>query len=165
MEEKITYGLLLSANTRYNSNYLVARLVKREGDHHAPRNCTRSSCYDDRPHYDGLSLTGFVTERNGDFLQHDPRYENVYSIEENDAIQMAKVLRKINKRIRDDNSHEPQLVFMSLCKALKLSFCVEQIGDSNSSSYDSCRWKWMSVFEGCIRWGKMIEELRARQAA
>lgn len=163
--EKTTYGLLLATVNQYGTDYIKCRVVKREGNHHAPRNCSRWSSYDDAPYYDGLTISGFVSDNHSTYLDHGPRYENVYSVEERDAAEMLKVLRKINKRIQADQSFHPVYVFASLCNALKLSFCVEQVGVSNSSTYDECQWKWMSCFAGGLRYQQMIEELRAKKAA
>jgi hypothetical protein len=161
------YGLLLRRENSYGSDYLVAEIVRREDNHHAPRNCSDGLCPEwDRPKHlarfylDGLKMRGFVSEYNHhEFLGYEPAYYGVYSIRERDARRMVATLKAINDRIEKDAAHGPVDCIMSVCAALRLSFMVERVGMDRGSSYDNNEWRWMTLGEGRNRYRQMVDEL------
>lgn len=158
-EEIKEYGLLIERVNRYNTERVIARLVSRENG--SPIGC-RSPDYDNPWHFDGLAIDYFiyVSEYNKEpahALGGTPRYENVYSIELNDARKMASTLGKVAKQLERDEAREPGDIFVSLARALKLSFAVEMRGESVSSTYADNKWRFMTIAEGRNRFRQLIE--------
>lgn len=90
-----------------------------------------------------------------------PGFRNVHAVYEHDVVAMAKTLKLINARLRKDEAYEPGDQLFSFAAALKLSFVVERISNSYSSSYDADKWRWMSVAEGRNRFRQLIEDAKA----
>jgi hypothetical protein len=161
------YGLLLRRENSYGSEYLVAEIVRREDNHHAPRNCSDGLCSEfDRPKHlaryflEGLKMRGFVNESgNEKFIGYEPAYWNVFKVRERDARRMVATLKAINDRIEKDAAHGPVDCLMSLCAALRLSFMVERVGRDGGSSYDNNEWRWMTLGEGRNRYRQMVDEI------
>lgn len=168
-----TYGLLLRTEIKHGSEYLIAELVKREGEYPAPRNCSDGLFSEDgRPkyleplHLCNLRMQGFLsTYEPFDFLGFEPGYYNVYSINEHSAKRMARTLKLVNDRIRKDCAYSAVDCFVALCSALRLSFVVECRDATQRSSYDDNQWHWMSIAEGRNRYRQMIEQLVKRRSA
>jgi hypothetical protein len=168
-----TYGLLLRTNNRHGSEYLIAELVRREGEHDAPRNCSDGLFTEEgRPkHLESLRLQdlrmqGFLqTCSPHELIGFEPAFYDVYSVDERDAKRMARTLKLINDRIRKDCAHNAVDCFVALCSALRLSFVVECRDENQRSSYDDNKWYWMSIAEGRNRYRHMIEQLVKQRAA
>lgn len=159
-----TYGLLLRRYTEHGYQCLSAQLMRREGDHHAPRNISDEWSMLERPKHleglalEGLGMEGFVGSGNS-FIGYEPTFKQVNSITQRKACRMLKTLKKINARIAADASQTPEDVFASLCRSLRLSFVVESRDRYGSSSYDDNSWQWMTVGEGRNRYRHLIAEM------
>lgn len=168
-----TYGLLLRRSNLYGSEYLVAELVRREGDHHAPRNCSDGSFSEgERPkHFSryqlgNLQMQGFIsTSTPIELIGFEPAYYDVHAIRKRDAHRMAHTLQAINNQITKDSAYNAVDCFTSLCKALRLSFVVERKGADRGSSYDNNQWNWMTVGEGRNRYRQLVAEMVAEKVA
>jgi hypothetical protein len=171
MENK--YGLLLRRSNLYGTEYLVAELVRREGDHHAPRNCSDGvfSEYGRPKHLaryslDSLQMKGFIgTSTPNELIGFEPAYYDVHVIRKQAAHRMAHTLQAINNQITKDSAYNAVDCFTSMCKALRLSFVVERKGADFGSSYDNNQWRWMTVGEGRNRYRHLIEEMVAETVA
>src|SRR4051812_25703904 len=104
---KNTYGLLLRRYQEHGYDCLSADLIRREEDHHAPRNISDDWCMLERPKHleglalEGLSMPGFVgTSADKPFIGFEPTFKKVNSITESRARRMLKTLKKLNARIR-----------------------------------------------------------------
>jgi hypothetical protein len=159
------FGLILERHNHYGTEYVVARLISREGDH--PKGCSSDgerSWDGDVPKHlrdmqlDGLSLHGFITESDCAYIGFEPEYRDVYSVNLPKAERMAKTLRRVIKRQRQDQAREPGDVMMSLANALKLSFAVKRIGKLQARDYADNDWNFMSIAEGRNAFRQMIDE-------
>src|ERR1700690_1029933 len=94
----VTYGLLLRREvSKYLGNVaLIAEVVKREGDHHAPRNCGQGWPWESGHYLDGLTMRGFVADSEPfNFIGFDPEYVNVFTVDEHKAKRMATTLHRV----------------------------------------------------------------------
>jgi hypothetical protein len=160
------YGLLIRHEISYGTDYVKVMLAAREGDRDGPLGCSSDgeSSYDSKvPKHmhglmlDGLSMNGFVNEWGSDvsFIGHEIEFRDVFSIDIPKAARMLKTLKRVTARIRKDDAREPGDRFMSLAKALKLSFAVEDRGKTNNNGE---RWRWMTISEGRDRYRTLIED-------
>jgi len=168
-----TFGLMLRKVNRYGTDYVIAELVRREDDHHAPRNASDMFNWERPKHLQGcqlenLVMEGFLTDPSqygSRFIGYEPRYRNVYSADLVASERMAKTLRKIYNRARKDEAQTPEHWFMALCSTLRLSFVVECASEYPASSYDDNKWNWMSVNRGRNRYLQLIDEVTKAAAA
>lgn len=163
---KNTYGLLLRRYHEHGFDCLTASLVRREGDHHAPRNVSDGWSMLERPKHlvgfalEGLCLDGHISSVNSkDFVCGAPTFKWLGAVDEHDARRMVRTLKKVNDRISKDSAYQPEDKLVSLCHALKLSFVVECRDENQRSSYDDNRWRWMTIGEGRNRYRQMIAEM------
>lgn len=162
-----SYGLLLRTEHLHGNPYLIAEIVKREGEHHAPRNVSDGLWVEagrpkhlDRLALGGLQMRGFVSDSQSPALiGWEPGYYNVYHVGQGEAEKMARTLALITKRARADAAYNAVDALASLCAALRLSFIVECKEDRARSSYDENRWHWMTVGEGRNRYRQLIDAL------
>jgi hypothetical protein len=167
---KNTYGLLLRRYQEHGYNCLAADLIRREEDHHAPRNISDDWLYLERPKHleglalEGLSMAGFVGSSKT-FIGYDPAFKQVNTITERKARDMVKTLKKLNARIVADAAQTPEDVFASVCAALRLSFVVESRDRYGSSSYDDNSWRWMTIGEGRNRYRQLINQMTGKSEA
>lgn len=169
---KNTYGLLLRRYTEHGWECLTAELVRREGDHHAPRNVSEGWIEDsNRPKHlqgfalAGLALDGHISNVSRDtFVLGSPAFKNVYLVDERDARRMVKTLKRVNAKLAADAAYSPEDKLISLCSALKLSFVVECRETNQRSSYDDNRWNWMTIGEGRNRYRALIAEMVGQES-
>jgi hypothetical protein len=163
------YGLLIERDFKYGTEYVIARLISRKPGEKHPLGVSDSSFSDERPAYlvekalDGLGLYGFASDTGTDapFVLDGAEYRDVHSIDRRLAMRMAKTLAVITTRRRKDNAYEPGDTFMSLAKALKLTFVVERKHNRPfGSNYSDNDWRFMTVEEGRNRYRALIEEAR-----
>jgi hypothetical protein len=164
-EAKLQYGLLIERSKNYGTEYVVAKLVKRQND--KPYGCSNSGefahCGDpkhlDGMQLDGLCLHGFVSD-SGDFayIGFEPEYRDVYSVELPKAERMVKTLKRVKAQQHKDHAREPGDVMVSLCKALKLSFVCHRIGEAKQGYYHESDWRFMSIEEGRNYYRGAIEQ-------
>jgi hypothetical protein len=162
-----TYGLLLRRENVHGAEYLVAELVRREDNHHAPRNCSDGIFTEiGRPKHliplqlDRLKMRGFVSSGpNPDLIGYEPGYYDVHHIGQRDSYRMNKTLKKINQHADKAAVINAVDMFQALCSALKLDFVVERVGKNEASSYDDNEWHWMSIGEGRNRYRQMMKEM------
>lgn len=164
-----TYGVLLRKETRYGYEYIIAEIVKREGNHHAPRNCSDGYlCGDtDRPKHlqnlqlNGLRMQGSVCDiESRPFGGYEAEYRDVFSVHLPDAERMVRTLKLITARVQKDAAYTAPDYFASFCAALRLSFVVVMHGEPRGSSYDNADWRWLTIGEGRNRYRDMIETAR-----
>jgi len=162
-----TYGLLLRRYHEHGFDCLTASLVRREGEHHAPRNVSDSWLSDsERPkHLVGLALEGLALDGHissvckSTFVLGPPVFKGVHHVDERDARRMVKTLKRVNAKLESDSAYTPEDRLHSLCTALKLSFVVECRDKDVASSYDNNRWNWMSIGQGRNRYRDLIREM------
>jgi hypothetical protein len=168
-----TYGLLLRRYYEHGFECLTASVVRREGDHHAPRNVSDSWIDDsERPKHliglalEGLALDGHLSSVSRDtFVLGPPSFKGVHHIDERDARRMVKTLKRVNAKLNADAAYTPEDMLVSLCNALKLSFMVECRDANQRSSYDDNRWNWMSIGQGRNRYRELIAEMVGQKEA
>lgn len=168
---KNTYGLLLRRYNEHGFDCLTASLVRREGDHHAPRNISDDWAMLERPKHleglalEGLALDGFISSTDKtSFVSDKPVFKGVTQVDERRARRMVKTLKRVNDRIHKDTAYNPPDVLVSMCAALKLSFVVESRDRYGASSYDDNSWRWMTIGEGRNRYRHMIQEMTGEKA-
>lgn len=165
-----TYGLILRRYQEHGYECLTAELIRREGDHHAPRNISDDWSMLERPKHlvglalEGLCLDGFVnsTDRHS-FVCGGVMFKGVHQVDENRARRMLKTLKKVNTKISADSSYTPEDQLVSLCHALRLSFVVESRDRYGASSYDDNSWRWMTIGEGRNRYRQLIVEMTRKE--
>jgi hypothetical protein len=168
-----TYGLLLRRYYEHGFECLTASVVRREGDHHAPRNVWDGWIEDSgRPKHlqglalDGLALDGHLSSVSRDtFVLGPPSFKGVHRVDEHDARRMVKTLKRINAKLAADAAYSPEDKLVSLCSALKLSFVVECREANQRSSYDDNRWNWMTIGQGRNRYRELIAEMVGQKEA
>jgi hypothetical protein len=168
-----TYGLLLRRYHEHGFECLTASLVRREGDHHAPRNVSDSWGDDNqRPKHlegfalEGLALDGHISSVSRDtFVLGPPSFKGVHLVDERDARRMVKTLKRVNAKLAADAAYSPEDMLVSLCNALKLSFVVECRDTNQRSSYDDNRWNWMTIGQGRNRYRAIIAEMVGQKEA
>lgn len=173
MSDVNTYGLLLRIENLHGSQYLVAEIVRREGEHDAPRNCSDGLFSESgRPKHlekfslSGLAMRGFVSDsRDAALIGYEPCYYNVYSVDERNARRMLATLAHINRRITKDAAYSAVDCFAAFCAALRLSFVVECHDDHKRSSYDDNQWHWQSIGAGRNRYRDLIAGMVAAKVA
>jgi len=168
-EPKNTYGLILRRYMEHGFDCLTADLVRREGDHHAPRNISDDWSMLQRPKHlvglalEGLCLDGFVSSSDrSSFVCERPIFK-LRDVDQVKAERMLKTLKRINKKIDADSSYNPEDKLVSLCHALKLSFVVESRDRYGASSYDDNSWRWMTIGEGRNRYRQLIAEMTKKE--
>jgi hypothetical protein len=165
MPELKEYGLLVERTMKYGTEYIIARVVSRNGD--KPYGCSNDGEHDGYEgsvpkavqglQLDGLTMQGFVSDLNEfQFIGFEPEYRDVYSVDLRKADRMAKTLRKVVSASRKDSAYEAGDVFLSLAKTLKLSFvCYER--DGREVSWDEGRWRFVSIEDGRNYYRRLIE--------
>jgi hypothetical protein len=159
------YGLLIRHKVTYGTDYIECLLSAKEPDKDYPLGCSS----DGESHYDanvpkhmkgqmldGLEIYGFVNSDIGEvhFIGGDFCFRDVFSVDIPKAEKMIRTLKKVVARMRKDEAREPGDRFMSLAKALKLSFAVEDRGADKGDR----RWHWMSISEGRDRYRNLIAD-------
>ena len=162
-----TYGLLLRRELKYGTEKVAAYMVCREAgkDHPYGVSSDGENTYDrEVPKHmhglllDGLGMYGFVNDTNDfSFIGHEVEYRDVFCIDLRKATRIAKTLKRVLARLNKDNAYEPGDRLVSLAKALKLDFVVEQI-DKFGSNYSDNKWRWMTIPEGRDRYRALIVE-------
>jgi len=158
------YGLLIRHEISYGTDYVKVSVSAREPDKDYPLGCSSDgeSEYDRNvPKHmhglmvDGLGMAGFVNECGGDvnFIGHEIEFRDVFAIDIPKANRMLRTLKKVVARMHKDQAREPGDRFISLAKALKLSFAVIDRGRDHPD-----RWGWMSITEGRDRYRNLITE-------
>ncbi len=168
-----TYGLLLRRYCEHGFECLTASVVRREGEHHAPRNVSDSWSDDsERPKHliglalEGLALDGHLSNVSRDtFVLGPPVFKGVHLVDEREARRMVKTLKRVNAKIEADAAYSPEDKLVSLCNALKLSFVVECRDTNQRSSYDDNRWNWMTIGQGRNRYRSLIAEMVGQKEA
>jgi hypothetical protein len=159
------YGLLIRREQSYGTEYVKVMVSAKEPDKDYPLGCASDgeSSYDSNvPKHmhgqmiDGLGMYGFVNESSSDvsFIGAEIEFRDVFAIHIPKAERMLHTLKKVFAKMRKDSAHEPGDRFISLAKALKLSFAVEDRGRDQGDR----RWRWMSINEGRDRYRDMITE-------
>ena len=156
------YGLLIRQDNRYGTEHIAVLVVRREKDRPAPMGCStdgeQSWDGEVQPHLrgtmlDGLCCDGHISDYGGgEFIGFAPEYRDVYSIELPKLTKMTKTLKRVVAQKEKDKAYEPGDVFVSLAKALKLSFAVIK-NDRNPDG-----WNYMTIVEGRNRLRQMIED-------
>jgi len=152
-----TYGALIEACEEYGTQYIIVRLLVREGEAHHPINGRdiESDIWDAPKHMvdmtvNGLALRGHYFEHHEggySLIGFQPAFMNRYSCEEKEIASMLKTIKKVNRQIEKDASTEAGDVYWSLCKALRLDWAV-RCTEMSGCSYQYSTWEWMTIGEG-----------------
>lgn len=160
-ETKSTLGVQISRQQRSGCEYVVCRVMQRQGEARHPLNATDR--WDGKIFAENLVLEGYVSEY-GDhvFCLFDPGYRDIYSASLGKVRRMADTLKRIEARILRDEAREPGDVFLAFCKAIGATWAVVEVENRGTMLSDSL-WCFYSVSEGRNRFRLEIE--RAREAA
>lgn len=162
------YGLLLQRENRHGTDYVVARIVRRDGE--SPIGCSTDGEREwdgEVPkhlrgtHLDGLCMHGFVSDFGDcDYIGFEPEYRDVYAVDLRKAQAMAKTIKRVVAQQERDKAREPGDVLASFAKALKLGFVAKRRGPNKGSSYSDNEWNFMSIAEGRNEFRHLINEAR-----
>jgi hypothetical protein len=155
---KREYGLLISRNLKYGTDYVIAQLVRRDDDGEQPLGCDSNGesswdkCVPRRMHglqLDGLCMHGFVSDfSDASYIGFQPEYRDVFCLDMPKARRSHKTLKRVYQQIERDKATEAGDVFASFAKALGLSFVVRKCNGQPDSSWDNMRWQFMDVANG-----------------
>jgi hypothetical protein len=172
-EKPHEYGLQLWREQTHlglvRTEYVKLRLCRRDEKYFHPIGCGNELYESQTPKHlrglslDGLGLDGFISSSvPHNFIGADAcEYRDIYSIDRAKADRMSRTLRRVSARVLRDKSHEPGDVMMSLVRALRLTFVVEQVHRSSVMPSVAGDWRWMSCEQGRERYRAMIDEARA----
>jgi hypothetical protein len=170
MDTQKTYGLMIERKTSYGTEYVIARVVCREPDADFPKGCSSDgeSPWDDKApkfahgyQYDGIAMHGFISDFSDcAYIGFEPEYRDVYSVELPKAVRMLKTLRKIVKAKQRVKAYEAGDVFVSLAKALHLTFVCWRSARPEAGLRDSDQWVWANITEGRNHFRHVINQAR-----
>jgi hypothetical protein len=165
------YGLLIERVNRYGTEYVEARVARRDHERDYPIGCPSDGDmylgYGTPKHMlglvvDGLGMRGFISDSGEpSYIAYDAEYHDVHAIGERKLQGMLKAIKRVKARVEKDDAREPGDKFMALAKSLKLSFAVERIKRLGNAD----DWRWMPVEEGRNRYRALIEEAVAEAVA
>jgi hypothetical protein len=145
-EIKQTVGVLIGIETRYNTDYIVVRVYRREEGASHPLGVSYGT-FNEFGEFADLVLDGFVSESK-DFIGPQIDYQDVHTVDLSRAKAMVKVLRKMRDRLSKDNANDPGDVFMTFCKVVGAQWVAHQKDDRRGGGLADHDWRWMSLTEG-----------------
>jgi hypothetical protein len=163
------YGLLVERINNHGTEYIVARVTSRRDD--KPYGCSSDGEMEwdaDVPKHlrggrlDGLCMHGFISDFSEcDYIGFQPEYRDVYAIDLPKLERMRRTMKRVTAQITKDKSYEAGDVFMSLAKALKLSFVVHRIGKVvQGGAWCDNQWHFMDIESGRNYFRNAIEQAR-----
>jgi hypothetical protein len=168
------YGLLVQRRKIYGTDYIEATVCKRTDEYHHPIGTGGDSGtqYDDRvPKHlhdtilDGLGLRGCIYESGPGseprYLHYEPGYHDLHSATLSVLLRMVRTLKIVWKHLAKDKAREPGDQFMSLARALKLTFVA--VRDTNRTGPTQPEdWAWYkNIEDGRNVYRRMIEDAQA----
>jgi hypothetical protein len=164
------FGLLIERRNNYGTEYVIARIVNRSDDD-KPLGCDSNgelNWHENAPKHlhggqlDGLCMHGFISDFGDcDYIGFQPEYRDVYAVDLPKVERMRKTLQRVSKQLAKDKAYEAGDIFLSLAKALKLSFVVHRTGKIVSGgAWNDNEWHFMGIEEGRNYFRNTIEQAR-----
>jgi hypothetical protein len=162
------YGLLIERRNNYGTEYITARITSRRDD--KPYGCASDGEREwdaEVPKHlrngqlDGLCMHGFISDFGDcEYIGYEPEYRDVYAINLPKLERMRRTMKRVTAQIAKDKSREAGDMFMSLAKALKLSFVTHRIGKVVQGGWNDNEWHFSDIEEGRNYFRNAIEQAR-----